>query len=62
MQRAGTVLEIPNDWVLAMTGYHPDFAFLERLGITFADDSSRTPIFDQNTWMRLVMFALKRTK
>jgi thioredoxin reductase (NADPH) len=38
--------EIPNDWVLAMTGYHPDFAFLERLGIMLADDGWRTPVFD----------------
>ena len=42
--------EIPNDWVLAMTGYRPDFAFLERLGITFADDRFRTPIFDESTF------------
>ena len=24
---------LPNDFVLAMTGYHPDFVFLERLGV-----------------------------
>jgi thioredoxin reductase (NADPH) len=39
--------EIANDWVLAMTGYQPDFGFLERLGVTFADDKDRTPIFDE---------------
>lgn len=43
-------LEIPNDWVLAMTGYHPDYTFLENLGITFADDWCRTPIFDATTF------------
>jgi len=42
--------EIPNDWVLAMTGYQPDFTFLERLGITFADDGCRTPVFDPVTF------------
>jgi thioredoxin reductase (NADPH) len=26
---------LPNDFVFAMTGYHPDFTFLERLGIQF---------------------------
>jgi thioredoxin reductase (NADPH) len=26
---------LPNDFVFAMTGYHPDFAFLERLGVRF---------------------------
>ncbi len=30
--------EIENDWVLAMTGYHPDYTFLERLGIAIAED------------------------
>jgi thioredoxin reductase (NADPH) len=43
------VREIPNDWVLAMTGYQPDFAFLERLGITLADDQWRTPVCDPVT-------------
>ena len=42
--------EIENDWVLAMTGYQPDFDFLESLGITFADDGFRTPVFDQTTF------------
>ena len=44
------VHEIPNDWVLAMTGYQPDFTFLEGLGITFADDGARTPVFDPATF------------
>ena len=26
---------LPNDFVFAMTGYHPDFTFLERLGVRF---------------------------
>jgi thioredoxin reductase (NADPH) len=42
--------EIANDWVLAMTGYHPDFDFLARLGIRFADDGRRTPIYDDATF------------
>lgn len=42
--------EIDNDWVLAMTGYQPDFAFLESLGVTFADDGARTPIYDETTF------------
>jgi thioredoxin reductase (NADPH) len=43
-------LEIANDWVLAMTGYHPDYEFLTRLGMTFADDRFRTPIFNETTF------------
>lgn len=38
--------ELPNDFVLAMTGYRPDFSFLESLGVTFADDGWRTPVYD----------------
>jgi thioredoxin reductase (NADPH) len=41
---------IDNDWVLALTGYHPDFGFLERLGITRADDGYHTPVFDPATF------------
>lgn len=42
--------EIANDWVLAMTGYHPDYPLLERFGVTFHDDRFRTPIFDDATF------------
>ncbi len=42
--------EIGNDWVLAMTGYHPDFSFLEAIGVTFADDDYRTPIYNEATF------------
>ena len=44
------MVKIGNDWVLAMTGYHPDFDFLERLGVTFAPDEFRTPIFNETTF------------
>ena len=44
------VREIENDWVIAMTGYHPDYGFLEALDITFADDGFRTPVFDETTF------------
>jgi thioredoxin reductase (NADPH) len=42
--------EIANQWVLAMTGYHPDFDLLARFGVTFADDGWRTPVFDETTF------------
>jgi thioredoxin reductase (NADPH) len=42
---------IANDWVLAMTGYHPDYRFLEQmLQIAIADDVHRTPVFDEATF------------
>jgi thioredoxin reductase (NADPH) len=41
----------PNDWVLAMTGYHPDYGFLEDvLRIAIADDPARTPVYDEATF------------
>jgi thioredoxin reductase (NADPH) len=42
--------EIAADWVLALTGYHPDFGFLSALGITLGTDQYRTPIFDETTF------------
>ena len=44
------VESIENDWVVAMTGYHPDYRFLEALGIAIADDAYRTPVFDEATF------------
>jgi thioredoxin reductase (NADPH) len=43
-------VEIDNDWVLALTGYHPDFTFLAGAGIALADDGYRTPIFDETSF------------
>jgi thioredoxin reductase (NADPH) len=39
---------LKNDFVFAMTGYHPDFKFLEALGIRLAGPD-RTPAFDPQT-------------
>ncbi len=38
---------IENDFVLAMTGYRPDYDFLEQLGIAIRDDEARTPVHDE---------------
>src|SRR6202042_2570530 len=32
------IITLPNDFVMAMTGYRPNFEFLKRLGITLTDD------------------------
>lgn len=42
--------ELANDWVLALTGYQPNYPLLEALGIEFADDDARTPIFNEDTF------------
>lgn len=39
-------ISIANDYVLAMTGYHPNFELLSNFGVKFSDDPIRTPIFD----------------
>ncbi len=40
---------IENDFVLALTGYMPNFAFLERLGITLSDDTNKFPEYNVDT-------------
>ncbi len=41
---------INNDWVLAMTGYRPDYAFLDTLGIACGTDEHCTPAFDETSF------------
>ena len=38
-QRDGTTEQLPNDWVLAMTGYTPDPTLLRALGVGFHDET-----------------------
>ncbi|MDB2521071.1 YpdA family putative bacillithiol disulfide reductase [Flavobacteriaceae bacterium] len=40
---------IDNDFVLAMTGYQPNFELLESLGVQFHMDEYRTPIYDSDS-------------
>lgn len=42
-------ISVPNDWVLAMTGYQPNLSFLEKIGIKLSDDAIRKPQYDENT-------------
>jgi thioredoxin reductase (NADPH) len=39
-------ITLENDFVLAMTGYQPDFAFLKSAGIRFSDSEDKTPVYD----------------
>lgn len=43
------VMTIENDFVLAMTGYQPDFTFLKSCGIAIGDDEFKTPHYDPET-------------
>ncbi|WP_435624897.1 YpdA family putative bacillithiol disulfide reductase [Flagellimonas sp.] len=40
---------LPNDFVLALTGYMPNFEFLEHLGIKLSKDEKRLPQYNQDT-------------
>ena len=40
---------IPNDWVIAMTGYQPNIDFLRKCGIRVAKDESLRPEFQEST-------------
>ncbi len=44
----GTVSQ-QNDFVLALTGYRPNFAFLEKLGIELSNDEKRLPNYNPDT-------------
>lgn len=39
-------LHIKNDFVIAMTGYQPDFAMLQKLGVKLADPQSSLPVYN----------------
>jgi thioredoxin reductase (NADPH) len=40
---------IPNDWVLAMTGYKPDFGFLQQMGVALSQDGKFYPLYNPET-------------
>ena len=44
------IFSLGNDFVIAMTGYRPDFAFLDTLGISIRDDVFQTPVHDAETF------------
>ena len=43
------LITIPNDWVIAMTGYQPNLHFLQKLGIELSADAVRKPTYDEET-------------
>lgn len=42
------VFEVPNDYVFAMTGYHPDHRFIKEMGVE-EDDQTGKPVFHPST-------------
>lgn len=51
IQTEDGIVTIANDFVLAMTGYLPDFNFLHALGIESGNDEMQTPVHDPLTMM-----------
>src|SRR5690606_35074755 len=42
-------ITFPNDFVVALTGYRPNFEFLIKSGIALSDDKARLPYYDPAT-------------
>ncbi len=40
---------IPNDFVLAMTGYQPNFELMKKFGIDLTDDEKKMPVYNDTT-------------
>ena len=50
IQTREKITTIENDWVLAMTGYQPNLAFLRNLGIQLSDDEVMKPNYDESSF------------
>ncbi len=42
-------ITIPNDFVLAMTGYHPHFGLMKKMGIELTNDDVKMPTYDEKS-------------
>ncbi|HEY6956157.1 MAG TPA: YpdA family putative bacillithiol disulfide reductase [Flavisolibacter sp.] len=49
IQTPGGVVSLPNDWVIAMTGYQPNLDFLRKIGIELSDDEVLKPNYNEET-------------
>lgn len=43
------IVNLPNDYVIALTGYQPNFEFLRAAGIHLSDDEKLLPLYDPAT-------------
>lgn len=43
------IITLPNDFVIAATGYQPNFGFLERIGVQLSPDEKRYPSYNPDT-------------
>lgn len=42
-------VKLPNDFVIALTGYRPDFEFLKKLGVQLSNDGNKLPLYNPDT-------------
>jgi thioredoxin reductase (NADPH) len=49
IQTPDGIVTIENDFVLALTGYKPDLAFLQNMGIQLSEDETKTPHYNPDT-------------
>lgn len=45
----GSTISLKNDFVLAMTGYRPDYEFIRKLGVEIRNDEYLTPMCNDNS-------------
>jgi len=50
IQTSNEKITLENDFVMAMTGYHPDYRFMDQLGISISDEENREPIYNPETF------------
>ena len=43
-------ITVENDFVFAMTGYHPNYDFLKKIGIKISDDDNLIPFYNKETY------------
>jgi len=43
------LITLANDWVLSMTGYQPDLAFLRKIGVQLCNDETCKPSYSEET-------------
>lgn len=46
IQTSDGIKTIPNDYVIALTGYQPNLPFLTKMGISLSDDEKKQPFYD----------------
>ena len=49
IQTPDGIITVPNDYVIAMTGYQPNFEFLKNIGIELSDDADLCPTYNPDT-------------